>query len=700
MLFSPDTGNVIFASASDGWAFTTKDICHMIIDKVNNETVESLNKKMWNFDFWVDSQGNVKTGAVTKHKTNIFSQFCLRSVLHVYQTIAIKMDKTDLPKILKTLKITDPTREMLFTTNGRQQVKLLLSTWSPLAKKVFLQTLNVIPSPKEINDTRIQYLLNANKHLEDTYLNSCVENFMPYLKRFDIDSPTYCYVSKLFSVDKLILENKDTNVSHQVRRPRPIVSSAHLAKPIEQSTTDQACSSSSTTDEDRIRVIENEIVIIGLTRVFVGSLRVGQQLYALTKDYLPEESKLAENPDAFIAANRSVNTITIRKLYILVGKDMIETDCVPAGNICGVDGVHIGVSRTATLSSQLNVVPLVEQQVLPPVVRYAIEPVDPKHLSILRHGLKLLSQTDSGVQVMIQETGELILLTAGDVHLEKCIEDLKMKFAKVKFNVSPPMVALRETVLNKFLESRKDKRLRTEQIVMSVKVVSLPSPLAEIIRKNHELLTTIEEYEQYGFIDLIKRYCLLNTVTRAPPPKPKVFKSQRTNKAIEQLKSQLKTACEEVGTGWANLHNKIWSVGKMPDCPNLLINNTKNYTQNMFLELNMTHRNCLLDQQFRNAFQTFLKGGPICSEPITNCAVIVDNLKLVGNLCLEEFSPQLIAAEEQAAYNTFNDAFLATEVRLMEPIFTTSIRVVPAVLGKFLCFFFCNLGFWLVQKYF
>jgi len=68
----------------------------MIIDKVKNEKVETLNKKMWNFDFWVDSQGNVKSGAVTKQKTNIFSQFCLRTILHVYQTVPIKMDKTDL----------------------------------------------------------------------------------------------------------------------------------------------------------------------------------------------------------------------------------------------------------------------------------------------------------------------------------------------------------------------------------------------------------------------------------------------------------------------------------------------------------------------------------------------------------------------------------------------------------------------------
>ncbi|KAJ8980728.1 hypothetical protein NQ317_019223 [Molorchus minor] len=56
LLFSPDTGNVIFASAIDAWGFTTKQFAKMFIGLVKNETVESLNEKMWNFDCYVDSK--------------------------------------------------------------------------------------------------------------------------------------------------------------------------------------------------------------------------------------------------------------------------------------------------------------------------------------------------------------------------------------------------------------------------------------------------------------------------------------------------------------------------------------------------------------------------------------------------------------------------------------------------------------------
>ena len=35
--------------------------------------------------------------------------------------------------------------------------------------------------------------------------------------------------------------------------------------------------------------------------------------------------------------------------------------------------------------------------------------------------------------------GNLLLYTAGEVHLEKCIKDLKTRFVKVEFTVSPPV---------------------------------------------------------------------------------------------------------------------------------------------------------------------------------------------------------------------------------------------------------------------
>lgn len=43
----------------------------------------------------------------------------------------------------------------------------------------------------------------------------------------------------------------------------------------------------------------------------------------------------------------------------------------------------------------------------------------------LVRGMKLLNQADPCVQVLIQETGEHVLVTAGEVHLQRCLDDLK-----------------------------------------------------------------------------------------------------------------------------------------------------------------------------------------------------------------------------------------------------------------------------------
>ena len=43
----------------------------------------------------------------------------------------------------------------------------------------------------------------------------------------------------------------------------------------------------------------------------------------------------------------------------------------------------------------------------------------------LVQGLKLLNQADPCVQIIIQDTGEHVLVTAGEVHLQRCLDDLR-----------------------------------------------------------------------------------------------------------------------------------------------------------------------------------------------------------------------------------------------------------------------------------
>jgi ribosome assembly protein 1 len=51
-------------------------------------------------------------------------------------------------------------------------------------------------------------------------------------------------------------------------------------------------------------------------------------------------------------------------------------------------------------------------------VRVALEPERPADMQKLVHGLNLLSQSDPCVETFQQQTGEHVILTAGELHLE------------------------------------------------------------------------------------------------------------------------------------------------------------------------------------------------------------------------------------------------------------------------------------------
>lgn len=56
-------------------------------------------------------------------------------------------------------------------------------------------------------------------------------------------------------------------------------------------------------------------------------------------------------------------------------------------------------------------------------------------MSSLIEGLKKLNKSDPAVDYYVQENGEHILVTSGEVHLERCVKDLEDHLAKVKFKV-------------------------------------------------------------------------------------------------------------------------------------------------------------------------------------------------------------------------------------------------------------------------
>lgn len=679
LLFSPDTGNIIFASAIDAWGFTTKQIARLFVDLVKNETVESLNKKMWDFDCYIDSKKEIKTGAIDKKKTNLFIQFCLKTIVQIYETIVVRMEKERTSVILERLKIENLTRDMTHN-DPKVQVRAILQAWMPLSSTILLQCLKIIPPPCQMDKRKIEYLLNLTRFCEDQDLNSCIENVIPHFIKSSVEDtvPTISYVSKMFCVNRKNLSQNKPKAF--IPKPRDSANVAHSEKtPAEAK---PRCETQNEEELEENKYIDKEVAIIALARVFTGTLRIDQTIFVMTNSYLPDVKKLEENPDEFLENNKNVVKVVIKELYMLFGRELMLVDSIPAGNFCGIGGLETHIIRTATLSSILSVVPITERLVTNPVIRHAIEPANPKELPILLQGLKLLMQSDSCIEVVMQKTGELVILTAGDVHLQKCIEDLKSKFAKIDFQVSNPMVSLRETVINDISNLNSELVLDTAQFTLLVKCVSLPESISNIVKNNYDLLRTVEEHQHKSFVDIAKQ-CKDNPENSNQTTTEKVFKSESIKKVILHVRELLKITFESAGECWKSLHDNIWSIGRRSDCINLLIDNMTNYSRNIFLELNGHDKRALFDHCIVKAFDNLCEAGPLCEEPLMNCAFVISKFDLKTDVQPQDISPQVTSALESSIRDTFKKAFKKQEQRLVEPMYITDIQVNTSILGKY-----------------
>ena len=187
---------------------------------------------------------------------------------------------------------------------------------------------------------------------------------------------------------------------------------------------------------------EEGCVFLAFSRVFSGVLRRGQTLYVLQPQYDPREAILEEG----IPPHTS--TFIVGDLYVLMGRSLVPVDHVPAGNVVGIAGLEESVIKSATLSSTLACPAFGAMNVVAtPIVRVAVEPFLATDLRPLVQGLKLLNQADLSVEVSVQETGEHILAAAGEVHLQKCLDDLEKQYARVRLKVSAPIIPFRETVV-------------------------------------------------------------------------------------------------------------------------------------------------------------------------------------------------------------------------------------------------------------
>ncbi|RKP15045.1 P-loop containing nucleoside triphosphate hydrolase protein [Piptocephalis cylindrospora] len=737
LYFSPEYGNVIFASAVDGWAFRIHQFASLYAKKLGMKEA-TLRKTLWG-DYYLDP----KTKRILQHKQlknrnlkPMFVQFVLENIWSAYDTIVNSHDPIKIEKIVKALGVKILPRD-LRSKDTRALVTTIFSQWLPLSSSVLLAVIDVLPSPVEAQALRMPFILRpafkgpGQWPPDPTPLETSVYNCQSDPTQESEDRkeavPVVAYISKMFSVPRDMLpQNRRRSITaeemrergREIRQARLAASAAAAAG---SAALDRADSSSLDPGQELVKKEEEEEeeeeVLIGLSRIYSGTIRIGQQLQVLGPKYDPKTPHL------------HTHTITISSLYMVMGRELAALDAVPAGNIFGIGGLGSTVLKTATLTSSPLDCPSLGtlRMVSSPIVRVAIEPAHPSQGPQLARGLRLLSMADACVEVVMQETGEQVLLTVGEIHLERCLKDLRERFAKIEIHVSPPIVPFRETAVEPtepdtptFGEGEEAETKTGRSVVVTgvqgrytlrLSAYPLPPRVRKYLQSQSLILKSIisdsganrglgrfEEERKDGTVD--------SSGTLGAGIVGDETADKSTLKTFKDgLKRAFSKSPDPEGIWGKDVVERIWSFGPKHIGPNLLLSSSlPTSTSRSFLsrmsgssggetprenskeggrELNG------FDGSLLTGFQLATYSGPLCAEPVVGMAYVVEDFSLTqaekSKESVEEEGSDLASATGQVITmmrEACKQAFLRLSPRLMLAMYTCDIQATTEILGK------------------
>ena len=307
-------------------------------------------------------------------------------------------------KIVKTLNLKILPRD-LRAKDTRNLLNAIFSQWLPLSTTVLLTVVEKLPSPIQAQSDRTTLILE-NQPQRDLIPKDLEQAMM--ICNTDLSAPIVAYVSKMVAIpEKELPRNKPKVLTAEELRERGAAARQAKLDSIESLTTKiNETAISDVQNGDEVSEIEKE-VLIGVARLYSGTVHVGQDLHIYGPKYSPD------HPDEYH------EVVTITALYLIMGRELVSLDSVPAGNVFGIGGLEGKILKNGTICSVSPGINLAGVQLgSAPIVRVALEPVWPGDLPKLVEGLRLLNQADSCVQVLVQDTGEHVILTAGELHLE------------------------------------------------------------------------------------------------------------------------------------------------------------------------------------------------------------------------------------------------------------------------------------------
>ncbi|KAG6897765.1 hypothetical protein C0992_011434 [Termitomyces sp. T32_za158] len=739
LYFAPERGNVIFASAIDGWGFRIGKFAQLYSSKLGMKEA-NLRRVLWG-DYFLDP----KSKRVISYKhlrgrplKSLFVQFVLENIWAVYDAVVLNPNQEKVAKIVTALNLKILPRDIK-SKDTRNLLFLVFSQWLPLSTCVTQTVIDVVPAPSIAQRTRIPKILYPDLYEATIEPRNKLEEDL-----FSSNSaPHACvtaYVSKMFAVScKDLPENKKKPITAEemrakAREVREARAAAEGVTKNEERTVQQLLTPPSYTPppssdyepakEDYADDAKAEVVL-GFARLYSGTLRTGTTVYALLPKYN------AVLGPAHPANMKHLVTVIVEGLYIMMGRELVPVDFVRAGNIFAVKGLEGKVWRNATLCSPgengisdsptedcsclINLgsvnraVSVARLRVLEasPIVRVALEPVKSADMPKLVNGLKLLSQADPCVETFQQQTGEHVIMTAGELHLERCLKDLRERFARVEIQASKPIVPFRETAIKApdMAPTKTPNAPRgtihgssSSNIVrITIRAVPLPQAISDFVLKNVSTLkkllyerrakdpveTQDEGWEEGQKADGHEDH---GDVVRKPSVGP------------EQFWNALQEVCKKTGGEWTDVTERVWAFGPQQAGGSLLIDNRQSGTHSSLkrrLErikagdsegevMEKGVRN--FDVHIETGFQLATFQGPLCAEPVEGMAYFVESVEVDQGSLEKEIEQNRMAQVTGSVISVARDAcrngLLDWSPRLMLAMYMCDIQASSDVLGK------------------
>ncbi|KAJ5653819.1 hypothetical protein N7490_000822 [Penicillium lividum] len=711
LYFAPEKNNVIFCSAVDGWAFTVRQFAAIYEKKLGiKRTV--LEKVLWG-DFYLDPKTKRVLGS--KHLKGralkpMFVQLVLDSIWAAYAATTGgdkgKGDPVLLEKITKSLNINIPPY-ILRGRDPRNIMTTLFSAWLPLSTAVLVSVIEYLPSPQVAQSARLPDMIKASPGSD--HISEEVKQAMVSFKTGP-EEPVVAYVSKMVAIpeSELIASKKRSGATMTAeeareiaRRKREEIAKMHAEADAAGRGDDFAKMTSAFQNVTLIREEEPEEVVeeedpdhlIGFARLYSGTLSVGDSIYVLPPKFSPANPHASPEP----------KKVTVTDLYLLMGRSLEPLQSVPAGVVFGIGGLAGHVLKTGTLCSQLEgSINLAGVSLnIPPIVRVALEPVNPADLGKMVTGLRLLEQSDPCAQYEVLPSGEHVILTAGELHLERCVKDLRERFAKCEIQTGEAIVPYRETIVNALeMAPPKNSELGrggvlavspSKQMTVRLRVVPLPEAVTEFLTKQVGTVKRLqsEKRAEAKSDESATENSQEATVDAADEAQEGSILSLPEFR--EELSKVFEKEVKEDKELWKNVVDRITAFGPRRIGPNILVDATAVNTCEKFLlddpkqnTISPDNQQALLVRDFNDkiayAFQLATGQGPLCQEPMQGVAVFLEDLSVhaEGELDMGRLTGDAIRLFREG----ITTGFLDWSPRIMLAMYSCEIQATTEVLGR------------------